>query len=88
MFFWQRSQPQHTIDYLVLIITMTIIAVFVRLVQNSDLTLLAASILASTVYVIWGVIHHKKSGHIDKKIFLEYLGFAISANVLILILLL
>ena len=37
----------------------------------------------SATYVLWGVTHHKKDGHIDKKIVLEYVGLSLLVITLI-----
>lgn len=84
-FFWQKK-PQHTFDYLILIAILATTALIVRIFSLTDIALAILTFVLSLGYIAWGVAHHHKSGHIDRKIFFEYFGLAILVNVLVLIL--
>jgi len=78
-----QHRLEHLIDYIVI---STIIAVFMFSVvffRFSHLTVKLVSTFSAAGYVIWGVVHHKKAGHIDQKILLEYLGIAALGLVII-----
>ncbi len=80
---FKKSQDNHILDYAILIgiLAATTISVKIFNLHNSSLKL--TSIFLSLAYVIWGIVHHKKAGHIDKKIVLEYSGLAILVNIII-----
>lgn len=83
MWFFKQSDQDHTIDYIVLLSMLTIAGLAVKFLELHSSGLMLTSVLLSVGYVAWGVLHHKKAGHIDKKIVLEYLGLALLVNVLI-----
>lgn len=39
--------------------------------------ILPVVIVVAAVYVLWGVIHHSRSGDLHPKVVLEYVGIAI-----------
>lgn len=81
--FFKKHQQTHTIDYLVLIGVLVLAVVTVNMLRLSDISVTVTTLFLSVVYFLWGVTHHKKAGHIDQKIMLEYLSFAILVNVLV-----
>ena len=86
MLFFKRQPTPHTLDYLVLLLILVATAITVRIFSLTKSTLVIITIILSIGYVSWGVTHHQKSGHLDKKIVFEYLGLATLINILILIL--
>lgn len=82
-----RNQDHETLlDYAGLLSLLLIGLFLVRLFDLHRNSILVASIPLSLGYVLWGVLHHKKHGHIDRKILFEYLGLAILVNAIILVL--
>ena len=73
----------HTIDYLVVIVLLLVFLTSVVMFHSSLVTMKVISIFAALAYVVWGVTHHTKRGHIDKKILLEYSGIALLGLVVI-----
>lgn len=81
--FKKRDQPKHHWDYLVLIGFLSFAGVVVTVLNLSKLSLGFFTLVVTSVYVVWGITHHNKSGHVDEKIVLEYLGFALLVCVLV-----
>ena len=78
-----KKPVNHTLDYLLLLVLLSSAALFVKLFAVTKSALLLTTVFVSVGYVVWGVSHHKKAGHIDKKIVLEYAGLAVLVNVLV-----
>ncbi len=78
-----RSQPNHYIDYFILLTTLAFSAIAVRTFHFTKSTLALITLAVSLAYVFWGIFHHKKAGHIDQKIVLEYFGLALLVNIII-----
>lgn len=69
----------HTIDYIVLALILILSAATIWFYRFTDTTTKFVAVFLTAGYFIWGVAHHKKKGHIDKKIVLEYLGMSLLA---------
>jgi hypothetical protein len=78
-----RHKKDHSLDYLILLLVLATGALVINFFDLTKTNLLFTSLLVSAAYVFWGVTHHKKAGHIDKKIVLEYCGLALLVNVII-----
>lgn len=83
---WFEKKPSPLVDYATLIMILAGTFLLIRMSGMSQDTIIAATLPVSVGYVIWGVVHHKKHGHIDWKIMWEYLGLAILVNAIIVIL--
>lgn len=83
MKFFSRDS-NHLADYAILITSLITIIVAIRFLNFSKTAIASLTIITSLSYVAWGVMHHKKAGHIDKKIMLEYLGMAVLAIALVI----
>ena len=83
MFLFHRKKQSHTADYVALSITLLLCTIAIWHFRFSSITIQFISVFISGFYVFWGVTHHKKHGHIDKKIFLEYFGLALLSLVII-----
>ena len=71
------------VDYAALIAILGVTFLSIRFMGLAQESVLAATIPLSIGYVAWGVLHHKKRGHIDRKILLEYVGLAVLVNAII-----
>ena len=81
---WNKKNDSDVIiDYAILLFLFAVSGLLIRGLRLQQSLLLFATIPLSLGYVIWGVLHHKKHGHIDKKIILEYLGLALLVNVIV-----
>ena len=78
-----RPKPNINYDYLILLVLIAITILTVRLFNFDQVVMLILIFSISLVYVFWGIIHHKKAGHIDKKIVLEYVSLALLVNIII-----
>lgn len=78
-----HRKKNHTLDYTILLLVLATAAVVINLFNLTKLNLLLTSVIVSIAYVFWGITHHKKAGHIDQKIVLEYAGLAILVNIII-----
>lgn len=75
---------KHTPDYLILLSVLASTTLAIKIFNLNKSTLPLLSVFVSVVYIVWGVTHHKKAGHIDQKIMLEYISLALLVNLLIL----
>lgn len=81
--FWQKPKQDHVSDYLLLLLLLAFSLMVSRLYYLGNLGILMLTIGLSVAYVVWGIMHHKKSGYIDKKIVLEYVSLAILVVVIV-----
>lgn len=88
MFTKKNNQADLVFDYVILLVGLVVTGLLVRAFHLSQEYILFATIPLSIGYVLWGVVHHKRHGHIDQKIFLEYLSMAVLVNAIIGILVL
>ena len=84
--FHKKPPVNHTLDYFILIIILSLTAIAVKFLNLTDSLLMTSTIFVSLGYIFWGITHHKKAGHIDQKILYEYVGLALLVNILIYIL--
>lgn len=81
------NQNRHMIvDYATLIAILGATFLLIRISGMSRESIIVATLPVSIGYIIWGVVHHKKHGHLDRKIMLEYFGLAALVNAIIVIL--
>jgi len=73
----------HSFDYFVLALILAVAFLAVKFLSFTKPALVIATFALSVCYVLWGIYHHKKAGHIDKKIMLEYTGIALLGNIII-----
>lgn len=78
-----KKTHDHTIDYIILLVSLLTAVISVKLFHLSDKSLSMVISFISIIYVVWGVFHHKKAGHIDQKIMLEYTSIAVLVNILV-----
>ena len=88
MFEKKISQQEIVFDYALLLIGLAFAGLLIRALHLTQSHILLVTVPISAVYVFWGIFHHKKHGHIDQKIFLEYALLSLLVNVVIGILVL
>lgn len=79
----KKLVKSHTIDYLVIITLLIVFFLSIILFHFSHLTIKTLTVFFALGYAVWGVTHHHKAGHIDKKILLEYLGISFLSVVIV-----
>ncbi|EKD23054.1 MAG: hypothetical protein ACD_83C00080G0002 [uncultured bacterium] len=79
----ERLVKSHAIDYVVIVVLLAAFMLSVILFRFSYISIKVISIFMATAYVTWGVTHHTKRGHLDKKILLEYSGIALLGLVVV-----
>lgn len=78
------GEPTNLIgDYVALIGVLAISFVMIRFFGLNQDSVIVATVPLSIGYVVWGVLHHKKHGHIDRKILMEYVGLAVLVNIIV-----
>lgn len=75
-------------DYAILLGGLIVSGLLIRALNLSQQYILLATIPLSLGYVGWGMIHHRRHCHIDRKIVMEYLGLSLLINLIIAILVL
>lgn len=83
MFNKQNTNQDIIIDYAILLAGLAIAGLLIRALHLTQSHIFLATIPMSLGYVVWGVLHHKKHGHIDQKIVMEYVSLAVLINVII-----
>ncbi len=68
---------RHTLDYLILAVLLTSATLSIWLFRFTPFSAKLNAVFLAVAYFTWGVVHHKKAGHIDRKIVLEYLGLSL-----------
>lgn len=78
---------EHFVHYLALLVILNIAigAFFLFSFNRASQAVIAVTL--GVVYVLWGIIHHILSGDLHIKVVLEYILFALLANLVILSLL-
>lgn len=81
--FFKPKDTSHAPDYAMLLAMLAVATVAVHFLNLTTDAMMLVSLMVTLGYVVWGVTHHKKAGHIDKKIVLEYLCIAALVNVIV-----
>jgi xanthine/uracil permease len=79
-----KSQPDHLPDYILLAGLLIVTVVLLKTFSFYKLAVVLISIGLAAGYAVWGILHHKKAGHLDNKIAFEYIGLAVLMVVLML----
>lgn len=83
MFWRKQKNTDSIIDYIALLGILAGTFFSIRMFGLARMSVMAATIPLSIGYIAWGILHHKKHGHIDRKILLEYVGLALLVNIVI-----
>ena len=81
--FKEKNDTSAILDYAILLGGLAITGMLIKALRLSQISIFVATIPLSLAYVLWGVLHHKRHGHLDKKIFFEYAGLALLINIII-----
>lgn len=82
----KTNQSELLVDYGFLLFGFAVTGLLIRALQLSQEYILFATVPLSIGYILWGILHHKRHGHIDKKIALEYISMALLVNVVVAVL--
>lgn len=72
------------IDYLVLSLLMSVAIVLILLFNGNRPIQTIITIGTSLIYIVWGIIHHKKEGTFYPQVGLEYALFALLGSVIVM----
>lgn len=78
-----KNHHFHIIHYLVLIVILGLALVLFFLGEGNHQYQFKIAIFTSTLYFIWGVIHHRLEGDLHPAIMVEYLLIALLAIILL-----
>ena len=81
--FMDNNKHFHIIHYLVLVVILGLAVVFFFLAAGNHQYQFKIAIFTSTLYFLWGVIHHRLEGDLHPKIMVEYLLIAFLAVILL-----
>jgi hypothetical protein len=80
---WQKPETNHLADYLVLTTLLITSVLLLKIFSFYKTGVLILTVALVVSYVIWGVAHHTKAGHLDRKIMWEYLGLGTLVIILV-----
>lgn len=78
-----KNNHFHIIHYLVLVVILGLAVVLFFLAAGNHQYQFKIAIITSTLYFIWGVIHHRLEGDLHPRIMVEYLLVALLAVILL-----
>lgn len=78
-----KNNHFHIIHYLILIVILGLAVVLFFLAVGNHQLQFRIAITTSTLYFIWGVIHHRLEGDLHPRIMVEYLLIALLAIILL-----
>jgi len=79
-----KKPLRHIFDYLVLSVIVSVAIVLILLTNGNKPTQKLIVIGLSSLYIVWGIFHHKKEGTINPEIALEYGLFATLGSLLVI----
>lgn len=72
---YNQSEYKHLIHYLVLICGMFVYLLLMFRFQNMPVLQTILAGVGSTFYMLWGIIHHRLEGRLNRLVALEYILF-------------
>ena len=79
-----RRPVSKILDYLLLSFIVSA-AIISTLIFNGNHNFQIFTVIAlSVIYIVWGILHHKKDGTLHNKIVLEYIAFGVLGSALVI----
>jgi hypothetical protein len=73
----KKESERHLVEYTVLIIVLISLVVFFATFSSSKTHLFLISGVGSSLYALWGIIHHAIEGRLTARIAFEYVFFGV-----------